>query len=100
VDARLEAPEVRFESLKFAHMPPTPQSRRKGLPICMPGEKYLNSYNFSNYTWTLAILLVVTTLVVQDVLKATKVATTNPISCALRVAEPKMWVSPKFARLQ
>ena len=41
------------------------------------------------------IFFVVTTLVVQDALKATKVATTQPISCAPQAAEPKMRVSPE-----
>jgi len=60
---------------------------------------HLNVTN-SIRNWTLAILLVVTTLVVQDVLRATKVATTNPTSYAPQVAEPKMWGVPKFARPQ
>ena len=62
--------------------------KEKGIDIEMEYNKCS-----SHWYWTLAILLVVTTLVVQDVLKATKVATTNPSSCALQVAGPKMWVS-------
>ncbi|HEY68772.1 MAG: hypothetical protein DRI79_03765 [Chloroflexi bacterium] len=49
---------------------------------------------------TLAILLVVTTSVVQSEVRATEVAITTPISCGSSAVIPQMWGAPKFARLQ